>query len=73
MEKSMPSEQVTEEAHQRALERLREFVYQHRVGHFAVECRILDGDHVMGVAVVELEVLFKGRFSDAGLPGFSPA
>lgn len=73
MEKSMPSEQVTEEAHQRALERLREFVYQHRVGHFALECRIMDGDHVMGVAVVELEVLFKGRFSDAGLPGFSPA
>lgn len=73
MEKSMPSEQVTEEAHQRALERLREFVYQHRVGHFAVECRIMDGDHVMGVAVVELEVLFKGRFSDAGLPGFSSA
>lgn len=73
MEKSMPSEQVTEEAHQRALERLREFVYQHRIGHFEVECRILDGDRVIGVAVVELEVLFKGRFSDAGLPGFSPA
>ena len=73
MEKSMPSDQVTEEAHQRALERLREFVYQHRVGHFEVECRILDGDRVMSVAVVELEVLFKGRFSDAGLPGFSTA
>jgi hypothetical protein len=73
VEKSMPPEQITEEFHQRALERLREFVYQHRVGHFEVECRILDGDRVMGVAVVELEVLFKGRFSDAGLPGFSPA
>jgi hypothetical protein len=73
MEKSMPAEQVTKEEHQRALERLRELVYQHRVGHFEVECRILDGDRVTGVAVVELEVLFKGRFSDAGLPGFSPA
>jgi hypothetical protein len=73
LEKSMPSQQITEEAHQRALERIREVVYQHRVGHFQVECRILDGDRVMGVAVVELEVLFKGRFSDAGLPGFSPA
>ena len=73
LEKSMPSQQITEEAHQRALERLREFVYQNRVGHFQVECRILDGDRVTGVAVVELEVLFKGRFSDAGLPGFSPA
>ena len=73
IEKSMPSEQVTEEAHQRALERLREFVRQHRVGHFEVECRILDGNRVMGVAVIELEVLFKGRYFDAGLTGFSPA
>jgi hypothetical protein len=27
---------------------------------------------VMGVGVVELEVLFKGRFSDVGLPGSPP-
>ena len=73
VEKAMPPEQITEEAHRRMLERLREFVYQHRVGHFQVECRILDGARVVGVAVVELEVLFKGRFSDVGLPGFSPA
>jgi hypothetical protein len=71
VEKSMPSQQITGEVHQRALERIREVVYQHRVGHFQVECRILDGDRVMGVAVVELEVLFKGRFSDAG-PSASP-
>jgi len=63
----MPSEQITEEAHQRALERARKFVGQHRAGHFQVECRILVGDRVMGVGVVELEVLFKGRFSDVGL------
>jgi hypothetical protein len=61
------------ESHQRRLERVREFVYQHRVGHFQVECRILDGDRVMGVGVVEFEVLFKGRFSDVGLPGATPA
>jgi len=73
LEKSIPPEQITGEVHQKALERVREFVYQHRVGHFQVECRILDGDRLMGVALVELEVLFKGRFSDAGLPGFSPA
>lgn len=60
--------QITEEVRQRALQGLLEFVYQHRVGHFQVECRILDGDRVMGVGVVELEVLFKGRFSDVGLP-----
>jgi len=73
LEKSMPSQQITDEVHQRALQGLRELVYQHRVGHFQVECRILDGDRVLGVAVVELEVLFKGRFSDAGSPVSPPA
>ena len=68
----MALEQITEEAHQRALERTRELVYQHRVGRFKVECRILDGDRVMGVGIVELEVLFKGRFSDVGLPASPP-
>jgi hypothetical protein len=72
LEESMPLGAITEEAQQRALERAGEFVYQHRVGHFQVECRILDGDRVMGVGVVELEVLFKGRFSDVGLPAQPP-
>jgi hypothetical protein len=66
------SKQIPEGAHRRALERTREFVYQNRLGHFQVECRILDGDRVMGVGIVELEVLFKGRFSDVGLPGSPP-
>ena len=73
LEESWAPERMPEEARQRALERMREFVYQHRVGHFQVECRILDGDRVMGVGVVEFEVLFKGRFSDAGLPASPPA
>jgi len=73
IEKSMAPERITEGAHQKRLERVRELVYQHRVGHFQVECRILDGDRVMGVGVVEFEVLFKGRFSDVGLPGAPPA
>ena len=64
---SMPPVLFTEEDRRRALENLRELVYQHRVGHFLVECRVLDGDQVMGVGVVELEVLFKGRFSDSWL------
>jgi hypothetical protein len=64
--------QIPEGAHQRALERMREFVYQNRLGHFYLECRILDDDRVMGVGVVELEVLFKGRFSDIGVPGSPP-
>jgi hypothetical protein len=57
----------------RGLERLRELVYQHRVGHFQLDCRVLDGSRVMGSDVVDLEVLFKGRFSDIGLPGSPPA
>ena len=73
VEKSTPSEQITEEAHQRALQRIRELVYQHRVGHFQLECRILDGDRMIGVTLVELEVLFRGRFSDLGLPAVPPA
>ena len=68
----MAPQQITEEARQRALEGTRELVYQHRVGHFQVECRILDGHRVMGIGVVELEVLFKGRFSDVGLPASPP-
>lgn len=55
IEKSMAPVQITEEAHQRALERTRELVYQHRAGHFQVECRILDGDRVTAVGMVEIQ------------------
>lgn len=72
LEKLMAPRQIPEEARQRALEQTRDLVYQHRLGHFQVECRILDGDRVIGVGVVELEVLFKGRFSDVGLPASPP-
>lgn len=65
IEKSMPSEQLTKEFRQRALERVHLLVGEHRPGHFQVKCRILDGDRVIGVGAVELEVLFKGRVSDA--------
>jgi hypothetical protein len=64
--------QFTEKAQKKALENLRPLVYQHRLGHFQVDCRVLDGSSVMGADVVELEVLFKGRFSDVGLPGSPP-
>jgi hypothetical protein len=43
----MAPEEITEQAHQRALDRARESVYQHRVGHFQLECHILDGDRVV--------------------------
>jgi len=74
-EQSMTPEQksqIKKDDWERGLERLREFVYQHRVGHFQLDCRVLDGSRVMGSDVVELEVLFKGRFSDIGLPGSPP-
>ena len=69
---SMQPVLLTNEDQQRAFENLRELVYQHRVGHFLVECRVLDGDQVMGAGVVELEVVFKGRFSDSLLPAVPP-
>jgi len=72
IEKALPPPKITEEDRQQALEGARDFVYQHRVGHFQVECRILDGDRVIGIGVVEVEVLFKGRFSDVGLLASPP-
>jgi hypothetical protein len=53
--------------------RMGEMVYQQRTGDFRLNCRVLDGDHTIGVGVVEIEVLFKGRFSDVGMPGAPPA
>jgi len=65
--------QLTDDYQKKALENSRELVYQHRVGHFRVDCQVLDGSRVMGSDVLEIEVLFKGRFSDIGLPGSPPA
>ena len=56
-----------------AIERMREVVYQHRLGQFELECQVLDGDRVVGTGVVDLEIVFKGRFSDLGLPSVPPA
>ena len=76
LEVSMTPEQksqLKEGAQKKALENLRPLVYQHRVGHFQVDCRVLDGSGVMGSDIVEIEVVFKGRFSDIGLPAQPPA
>lgn len=48
-----------------ALGSLSDMVSQHRAGHFQIECRVLNGARVIGVSVIEFEVLFKGRFSDS--------
>jgi hypothetical protein len=76
LEASMTPEQkaqFTEDAQKKALENLRPLVYQHRIGHFQVNCRVLDGSRVIGSDIVEIEVVFKGRFSDIGLPASPPA
>ena len=76
LEASMTPEQkaqFSEDAQKKAPENLRPLVYQHRVGHFQVDCRVLDGSRVMGSDIVEIEVVFKGRFSDIGLPAQPPA
>lgn len=62
---------ISDSQSKQMLEGISQFVSQHRSGHFRVECRVLDGTRVVGIGVVELEVLFKGRFSDSdSLPGY---
>jgi hypothetical protein len=75
LEESMTPEQKAQFRqlpHDKALENIRQLVYQNRVGHFQLDCRVLDGSRVMGTNSIKLEVLFKGRFSDVGLPASSP-
>ncbi len=75
LERSMTPEQkdqFKELDRKKGREIFRQIVNQHRIGHFQVKCRVLDGTRVMGIDVVELEVLFKGHFSDS-LPTDPPA
>jgi hypothetical protein len=77
LEKSVADERTPEQERQQIQERVRRLqmnphalaamVSQYRVGRFQVNCRVLDRDRVLGVGHVDLEVLFKGRFSDAVL------
>jgi len=43
---------------------LGQMVRQHRVGRFRVEFRMLDDAQLVGVATLDLEVVFKGTFFD---------
>lgn len=67
LEKSEPNAHF--QAHIRHLqnnpEALGAMITQNRAGRFYVECRVLDGEAVIGVGSIDLEVLFTGRFSDA--------
>jgi len=67
LEGSMTQEQkaqFTAQPQEKLLENVRQAVYQNRVGHFQLDCRVLDGSREMGSDIVEIEVVFKGRFSD---------
>jgi hypothetical protein len=75
MEELMPpegSKSITADVEKKALETFRDLVAQNRLGHFQVECKVMDGDCVLAVGVIELEVLFKGRFSDVAVPAAKP-
>jgi hypothetical protein len=74
VEQGLAPEQLTNKQRQNAMEVARYVVEhtQHRVGHFQIECSVVDGANVVGVGIVEVIVAYKGRFSDT-LPGISPA
>jgi hypothetical protein len=70
LQKSAPA-LIADSRRKQMLETVSELIPQHRVGNFQIDCRVLDGTRVIGVGVVELQVLFKGRFSDSDrLPGY---
>lgn len=64
--------QFNKEAENRGMENSRQLVYQHGLGHFLLQCQVLDGSRVLGADAIEIAVLFRGRFSDIGLPGSPP-
>jgi hypothetical protein len=66
LERSVADEQLREQIRhwQTNPLALAAMIYQNRAGRFQVECRVLDGDFVIAVGRVGLEVLFKGHFSD---------
>jgi len=74
MESMTPEQkaQVGQFPQEKVLKNIRELVYQSRVGHFQLDCRVSDGSRVMCTNSVELAVLFKGRFSEVGLPASPP-
>ncbi len=72
IEKARPQGRFSEMERQRALKNISDLLYQNRLGHFQLECRIMDGDRVAGVGAIEFQVLFKGHFSDFGFSGKPP-
>lgn len=66
IEAHLAPEQLTNEERQNAMKAARDIVdhTQLRVGHFQIECSVLDGADVVGVGFVELIIVNKGRLSD---------
>ncbi len=72
IQSDLPQEKRTQDEHRKALQRVQALIYQHRVGRFRVECSVMDGTQVLGTGTVQIEIVFKGRFSDLGLPAAPP-
>jgi len=69
LERSVADERLREQVHLLLAnpQALAAMVNQYKIGRFRVDCRVLDGDRVIGAGDTDLQVLFKGRFSDVTL------
>jgi hypothetical protein len=58
--------ELTDQQRQNALEATRYLVdhTQYRVGHFQIECSVVDGAEVLGVGMVEIVIVHQGRLSE---------
>jgi len=75
--KALTDGNSSEENGQHSLERLHRLetnpqaltpmISQYRTGRFRIDCRVLDGNRIIAVGNVPLEVIFKGHFSAAML------
>lgn len=64
---------LSAEDRRRAVVAARDSISEERTGRFRVVCTVLDGSHILGKGMLGFQVLFKGRFSDLGLPAVPPA
>ena len=62
IENSMQQEQISDETRRQWIERLKEVIYQHRVGVFRVECHVLDAKRIIGTGTVQLEYCLRAAF-----------
>lgn len=65
-EAGVAPEQLTDQQRRDAIETARYMVdhTQYRLGHFQIECSVVDGTDVLGVGMVELIIVYEGRLSE---------